>query len=50
VKNMRTAEDLLPMAVTVAVSLATNMAYGFVAGIAASRLTRHILGKRQKAV
>jgi hypothetical protein len=50
VKNMRTAEDLLPMAVTVAVSLATNMAYGFVAGIAASRLTRYILGKRQKAV
>lgn len=49
VKNIRTAEDLFPMAVTVAVSLATNMAYGFIAGIASSWLTRFILNKLRGA-
>ncbi|MEI8356229.1 MAG: putative sulfate/molybdate transporter, partial [Deltaproteobacteria bacterium] len=43
VKKMLTIEELFPMAVTVAVSLTTNMAYGFIAGIAANRLIRHIL-------
>ena len=39
------AEDVFPMAVTVAVSLATNMAYGFIAGIASSWLTGFVLNK-----
>jgi hypothetical protein len=48
-KNIRTAEDLIPMAVTVAVSLATNMAYGFLAGFASSWLTGYILNKLRGA-
>lgn len=50
VKDIRKADELIPMSATVAVSLATNMAYGFLAGIAVSYLTRYLQGKRKTAV
>lgn len=47
-RDVRTFDEVLPMGVTVVVSLASNMAYGFLAGFAASYLTRYLLEKRAK--
>jgi MFS superfamily sulfate permease-like transporter len=44
-KKIRIAEDLFPVATTVAVSLTTNMAYGFIAGMAANWLNVYVLKK-----
>lgn len=46
VKNIRPSKDLLPMGVTIIVSLLSNMALGFVAGLAVYHLTRLVI--RQK--
>ena len=46
VKNIRLNKDLLPMGVTVIVSLLSNMALGFVAGLAVYHLTRFIIRRR----
>jgi MFS superfamily sulfate permease-like transporter len=45
-KNMRQPVQFLPMAATIAVSLTTNMAFGFLAGIMADILVRYIAQKR----
>jgi MFS superfamily sulfate permease-like transporter len=39
-KDIRLSKDLIPMAATIIVSLATNMAYGFIAGIIVHHITR----------
>ncbi len=41
-KDIRLSKDLIPLAVTVGVSLAANMAYGFLAGLAVHHLMRFI--------
>ena len=46
VKNVRPNKDLLPMGSTVIVSLLSNMALGFVAGLAIYHLTRFIIKRR----
>ena len=46
VKNIRPSEDLIPMGVTVIVSLMSNMALGFVAGLLVYHLTRFIMKRR----
>ncbi len=48
VKDVRQHTQIIPMATTIAVSLATNMAYGFLAGVLASRLIEYFT-KRKKA-
>ncbi|MEW6328400.1 MAG: putative sulfate/molybdate transporter [Thermodesulfobacteriota bacterium] len=45
-KDIRLNKDLFPMAITVSVSLATNMAYGFLVGLIVYHLTRFILKKK----
>ena len=45
-KDVRPGMDLLPMAATVLVSLAANMAFGFLAGILAHHLAERIAGRR----
>jgi hypothetical protein len=45
-KNIRLNKDLIPMGVTVIVSLLSNMAVGFIAGLAVFHLTRLIVRKR----
>ena len=42
-RNIRLNKDLLPAGATVAVSLLTNMAVGFAAGLAVYHLTRFIV-------
>ncbi len=45
-KDIRLREELTPMAATLLVSLATNMAYGFLAGLAVHYLIRFILTRQ----
>lgn len=45
-KDIRPAGELIPMLATVAVSLFTNMAYGFLAGIIVDILRRRFIGKK----
>lgn len=45
-RNIRPNKDLLPTGATVAVSLLTNMAVGFAAGLAIYYVTRYIVRKR----
>lgn len=45
-KDIRLDKDLIPMSITVTVSLATNMACGFLAGLIVYHLTRFILRKK----
>ncbi len=45
-RDIRWGWDLVPMAVTVAVSLASNMAFGFLAGIAVHYSARFLTGKK----
>jgi xanthine/uracil/vitamin C permease (AzgA family) len=45
-KNIRPSKDLLPMGATIIVSLLSNMALGFVAGLAVYHLTRFITNRR----
>ena len=45
-RNIRPNKDLLPAGVTVAVSLLTNMAVGFAAGMAVYHVTRFIVRQR----
>ncbi|HQG30348.1 MAG TPA: putative sulfate/molybdate transporter [Deltaproteobacteria bacterium] len=44
-KGIRLSSDLFPMGMTIAVSLAANMAYGFLAGLIVYHLTRFIRKK-----
>lgn len=44
--DIQLKKDLIPMAVTVALSLVTNMAYGFLAGLAVYHLTRFAYRKK----
>ena len=45
-RDIRLREDLAPMAVTLIVAVVTNMAYGFLAGLAVHYLLQFILKKR----
>ncbi len=45
-KDIRLNKDLIPMGVTVIVSLATNMAYGFLVGLIVYHLTRFVFRKK----
>jgi MFS superfamily sulfate permease-like transporter len=45
-KNIRPNKDLIPMGATLLVSLVTNMAYGFLAGLFVYHLIRFIFRKR----
>ncbi len=45
-RDIRPNKDLLPMGVTLLVSLATNMAYGFLAGLLIHHLIRLIFRKK----
>jgi MFS superfamily sulfate permease-like transporter len=45
-KDIRLNKDLIPMAVTVIVSLATNMAYGFLVGLIVYHLIRFVFRKK----
>jgi xanthine/uracil/vitamin C permease (AzgA family) len=45
-KDIRFNKDLIPMATTLIVSLATNMAYGFLVGLIVYHLTRYVLKKK----
>ena len=45
-KDIRLNKDLIPMAVTVIVSLATNMAYGFLVGFIVYHLIRFVFRKK----
>lgn len=45
VKEVRMGKDMIPLGVTVAVSVVSNMAYGFLAGIAAHLLVQLFPGK-----
>ena len=45
-KDIRLNKDLIPMAVTVIVSLATNMAYGFLVGLIVYHLIRFVFKKK----
>lgn len=47
-KDMRWDRDLLPMAATLAVSLAGNMAFGFLAGVTLHHLVAHVFKKRER--
>jgi MFS superfamily sulfate permease-like transporter len=49
-KDIRLNKDLIPMAVTVIVSLATNMAYGFLAGLLVYYLIRFVFKNRTIAI
>lgn len=43
-KDVRIGKDMIPLGVTLVVSLSTNMAYGFLAGIAIHRLVSRFFG------
>lgn len=45
-KNIRPSKDLLPMGVTIIVSLLSNMALGFVAGLLVHHMIRFIMRRR----
>ncbi|MFH1295802.1 MAG: putative sulfate/molybdate transporter [Bacteroidota bacterium] len=45
-KDIRLNKDLIPMAVTIIVSLVTNMAFGFLAGLIVYHITRLIYKKK----
>ena len=45
-KDVRWSKDLIPLAATLIVSLWTNMAFGFLAGIMVHHLSRPVLGKK----
>jgi MFS superfamily sulfate permease-like transporter len=45
-KNIRLSKDLLPMGATIIVSLLSNMALGFVAGLLVHYLIRFIMRRR----
>ena len=45
-KDIRLNQDLIPMAVTVIVSLVTNMAYGFLAGLIVYHLIRFVFRRK----
>jgi xanthine/uracil/vitamin C permease (AzgA family) len=45
-KNIRLSKDLIPMSVTIIVSLLSNMALGFVAGLLVYHLIRFIMRRR----
>lgn len=45
-KDIRLNKDLIPMAITVGVSLVTNMAYGFLVGLIVYHLIRFIFRKK----
>jgi MFS superfamily sulfate permease-like transporter len=47
-KDIGFSKDLVPMAATLLVSLATNMAYGFAAGFIVYHLTRFILERQYR--
>jgi MFS superfamily sulfate permease-like transporter len=44
-KDMTRVTDLVPLAATVAVSVLTNMAYGYLAGLAVYHVSRFVRGK-----
>ena len=46
-KDIRLSKDLIPMSVTVLVALATNMAYGFLAGLILHHLIRFFSRKKE---
>ena len=46
-KDVRADKELIPMSITVIVSLTTNMAYGFLTGLAAHYLIRFISRKKE---
>jgi MFS superfamily sulfate permease-like transporter len=46
-KDVRADKELIPMSITVIVSLTTNMAYGFLAGLAVHYLIRFISRKKE---
>ena len=46
-KDIRLSKDLIPMSVTVLVSLVTNMAYGFLAGLILHHLIRFFSRKKE---
>ena len=46
VRNVRPSKDLLPMGTTIIVSLLSNMALGFVIGLAVYHLTRFIIRRK----
>ncbi|MEZ4598401.1 MAG: putative sulfate/molybdate transporter [Syntrophotaleaceae bacterium] len=46
-KDVRWGWDLVPLGTTLAVSLWTNMAFGFLAGFAVDRICRHFRNRRQ---
>lgn len=46
-KDIRLDKDLVPMAVTIAVALLSNMAWGFLAGLAVHYLSLYILKRRK---
>lgn len=43
-RHIRPGRDLVPLVVTVAVSVTANMAWGFLAGMAAHRLVERAAG------
>jgi len=45
-RNLRVNKDIIPMATTVLISLVTNMAYGFLAGLLVYSLTRAFFKKK----
>ena len=47
-KDIRWGIDIIPLAVTLVLSLATNMAYGFIAGIAVHYGIGYFIDKREK--
>lgn len=49
IKDVRTATQIIPMAVTILVSLASNMAYGFLAGVLAGKLNEY-MSRRKNTV
>ncbi|HKZ16343.1 MAG TPA: putative sulfate/molybdate transporter [Geobacteraceae bacterium] len=49
-KDSLRPDHLIPMAATIAVSLMTNMAYGFLAGIVTDILARYVAKKRKQSV
>ena len=47
-RDIRLTRDLIPLATTVIVSVAANMAYGYVAGLAVHHLGRYFSGKHAR--
>ena len=44
-RDIRISKELIPMAVTLTVSVGSNMAYGFLAGLMVCYLTRFFSGR-----